>query len=91
MNQQSTSSFPDNPHRSLRIGLHDYMLNLTPFFSPDWFIDAFIKLFGYPCYILTQCGIYFSTAFFYNSLLTHSSVFIVPLPFEICLKNKFLF
>ena len=64
MNQQSTSSFPDNPYRSLRFGLHDYMLNLTPFFSPDWFTDAFIKLFGYPCYILTQCGIYFSTALF---------------------------
>ena len=40
------------------------MFNLTPFFSPDWFTDAFIKLFGYPCYILTQCGIYFSTALF---------------------------
>ena len=64
MNQQSDNSFPSNPYRSLRIGLHDYMLNLTPFFSPDWFTDAFIKLFGYPCYILTQCGIYFSTALF---------------------------
>ena len=64
MNQQSAISFPDNPYRSLRIGLHDYMLNSTPFFSPDWFTDAFIKLFGYPCYILTQCGIYFSTALF---------------------------
>ena len=64
MNQQSHNSFPSNPYRSLRIGLHDYMLNLTPFFSPDWFTDAFIKLFGYPCYILTQCGIYFSTALF---------------------------
>ena len=40
------------------------MFNLTTFFSPDWFTDAFIKLFGYPCYILTQCGIYFSTALF---------------------------
>ena len=64
MNQQSASPFPDNPYRSLRIGLHDYMLNSTPFFSPDWFTDAFINLFGYACYILTQCGIYFSTALF---------------------------
>ena len=64
MNQQSDNSSPSNPYRSLRIGLHDYMLNLTPFFSPDWFTNAFIKLFGYPCYILTQCGIYFSTALF---------------------------
>ena len=63
LNQQSASSFPDNPYRSLRIGLHDYMLNLTPF-SPDSFTDAFIKFFGYPCYFLTQFGIYFSTALF---------------------------
>ena len=30
MNQQSSGSFSDNPYRSPRIGLHDYMLNLTP-------------------------------------------------------------
>ena len=64
MNQQSPGSLSDNPYRSLRIGLHDSMLNLTPFFSPDWFTDAFIKLFGYSCYFLSQCGIYFSTALF---------------------------
>ena len=50
------------------------MLNLTPFFYPDWFTDAFIKIFGYPCYILIQCGIYFSTdlllQFAFNTLLS---------------------
>ena len=74
MNQQPSGSFPDNPYISLRIGLHDYMLNLAPFFSPDWFTDAFINLFGYPCYILTQCAIYFSTALFlqfaFNTLIS---------------------
>ena len=64
MNQQSPGSLSDNPYRFLRIGLHDYMLNLTPFFSPDWCTDAFIKLFRYLCYILSQCGISFSTALF---------------------------
>ena len=81
MNQQSNSSFPNNPYRSLRIGLHDYMLNLTPFFSSDWFTEAFIKLFGYPCYIVTQCGIYFSTALFlqfaFNTLFSIYRSFIV--------------
>ena len=33
-----------NPYNTLRIGLHDKLINLT------------IVLFGYPCYILTQCG-----------------------------------
>ena len=66
MSKQSSELLPDNPNRSLRIVLFDYMLNLTPFASPGWFTDAFSKLFGYPWYILTQCGIYFSTAFFLN-------------------------
>ena len=83
MSKQSSELLPDNPYRSLRIGLrtYDYMLNLTPFFSPDWFTDAFIKFFGYPCYILTQCGIYFSTAIFlqlaFNMLLKINRSFTV--------------
>ena len=56
MKQQSSGSLSDNPYTSLRIGFYDYMLNSTQFFSPDWFTDAFIKLFGFPRYILTQCG-----------------------------------
>ena len=38
-----------NPYNTLRIGLHDKLLNLTPFFTPTWFSDAFFALFGYPC------------------------------------------
>ena len=42
----------------------DYkLLNLTPLFTPSLSADAFITLFGYPCYIFTQCGIYFTTIF----------------------------
>ena len=60
-----------NPYNTLRIGLHDKLLNLTPLlFTPSWFADAFITLFGYPFYILTQCGIYFSTFRFIQALLT---------------------
>ena len=60
-----------NPYITLLIGLHDKLLNLTPIFTPTWFADAFIALFGYPCYILTQCGIYFSTTLlFIQALLT---------------------
>ena len=51
----------DNSYNTLRIGLHDKLINLTPLFTPTWFSDAFIALFGYPCYILTQCGRCFST------------------------------
>ena len=50
------------------------MLNLTLFFASEWFTDAFIELFGYPCYILTQCGISLSTAlllrFAFNTILS---------------------
>ena len=60
----------DNPYNTLCIGLHDRLLNLTPLFTPTWFADAFIALFGYPCYILTQCGIYFSTFLFVQATIT---------------------
>ena len=46
-----------NPYNKLRFGLHDKLLNLTPLFTSSWFADAFITLFGYPSYNLTQCGI----------------------------------
>ena len=59
-----------NPYNTLRIGLHDKLLNLITLFTPTWFSDAFIALFGYPCYILTQCGKYFSTFLFVQATLT---------------------
>ena len=59
-----------NPYNTLRIGLHDKLLKLTPLFTPSWFSDAFITLFGYPCYLLTQCGIHSSTFFFIQAFLT---------------------
>ena len=45
-------------------------MNLTPLFTPTWFSDAFIALFGYPFLILTQCGIYFSTFLFVQATIT---------------------
>ena len=60
----------DNPYNTLRIGFHDKLINLTPLFTPTWFSDVFIALFGYPCYILTQCGNYFFTYLFIQTLLT---------------------
>ena len=46
-----------NPYNTLRIGLHDKLINLAPLFTRNWFSDVFIALLGYPCYILTQCDI----------------------------------
>ena len=57
------------PFKTLRIGLQDKLINVTPLSSPTWFSDAFIALFGYPCYILTQCGIYISTCLFIQTML----------------------
>ena len=42
-----------NLYNTLRIGLQDKLLNLTPLFTPIWFSDAFIALLEYPCYNLT--------------------------------------
>ena len=60
----------DSPYNTLGLGLHDKLINLTPFLTPTWFSDAFIALFGYPCYILTQCGIYLSTFLFIQATIT---------------------
>ena len=64
MSNQPSEVMADIPYQSLRFSLYDFMLNLTPFLTPDWCTDAFIKLFGHLCYILTQCGIYFFNALF---------------------------
>ena len=59
-----------SPCNTVRIGLHDKLLNLTFLFKPSWFADALITLFGYPCYILTHCRNNFSTLFSIQALLT---------------------
>ena len=59
----------ENLYCTLRIGLHDKLISLTPLFTPAWFADAFFALFGYS-YILSQCGIYFSTFLFIQATLT---------------------
>ena len=58
------NSLHENPSKTLRIGLNDKFIYLSPRFSPKWFSDAFIALFGYPRSIITQYGIYFSTFLF---------------------------
>ena len=74
----------DNPYNTLRIRLHDKLINLTNFFTPTWFSDAFIALFGYPCYILTESGIYFSTFLFVQATIT----LFVKLYKTISIKNN---
>ena len=63
------NSPPENPYNTLRNGVHDKLINLTPLFTPTWFSDAFIALFVYSCYILTQYGICFSTFLFVQATL----------------------
>ena len=60
----------ENLYNTLRIGLHDKLINLNPLFTPTWFSNAFIAPFGYPWYILTQCGLYFSTSLFVQATST---------------------
>ena len=78
-----------NPYNTLRIGLHDKLLNLTPLFTPTWFSDAFIALFGYPCYILTQSGMYFSTFLFVQATLTLIVKLYKTISNKYNLKNNF--
>ena len=63
-----TNSPHEIPYNTLRIGLHGKLRNLTSLFTPTWFSDAFLALFGYPCYFLTQRGIHFSIFVLYKQL-----------------------
>ena len=70
MHNEQHSHTGSNPYYHSRVGLHDLLLNLLPLFNPNWFSQAFINLFGYPWFILTQCGIHFSTFLFIREVLT---------------------
>ena len=52
--------------------LHDYMLPLTPFFSPKSFTDAFIKLSGNHAIFYLNVEVCFSTALSFSLLSTLS-------------------
>ena len=60
-----------NPYKTLRIELHDKLLYLTPLFTPTWFSDAFIALFGYPV-TFSHNVVYTFLHFFSYKLLLHS-------------------
>ena len=51
------------------IGELDHLLNFAPLFAPDWFVDAFIAIFDFPCYFRIQCGKYFSNFCLYRMIL----------------------
>ena len=74
----------ENLYKTLPIGLHDRLINLTPLFTHTWFFDAFVTLFGYPCYILTQCGIYFSMFRFIQATI----ILIIKLHKTISIENN---
>ena len=70
MHNEQHSHTGSNPYNHLTIGLYDNLLNLLPLFNPNWFSQAFLISFGYPCCILTQCGFYFSTFLFIREVST---------------------
>ena len=86
-NEQHSHTEP-NPYNHLRIGLNDHLLNLLPLFNPNWFSQAFIDFFGYSCYVLTQCGIYFSTFLFLREVLTFLLKFYRTVGIKYNLQSK---
>ena len=88
MHNEQHSHTGSNPYNILRIGLHDLLLSLLPLFNPIWFSQAFITLFGYPCYILPQCGIYFSTFLFIREVLTFLFRFYRPISIKYNLQSN---
>ena len=78
-----------NPFNHLRIGVHDHLLNLLPLFNPDWFSQAFIYFFGYPCFVLRHYGIYFSTILFIREVLTFLLKFYRTISIKYNLQSNF--
>ena len=64
----------ENPHNTLRIGLHGKLINLTPLFTPISFSDAFYPIFGYPCYILTMWNIFCYISFHASNDHSHCRI-----------------
>ena len=64
-NYDANAAVP-NPSKTFRNILHYKGLNLTPLFTPTWFSDAFIALFGYPSY---KREIYISTVNFKRAIV----------------------
>ena len=78
----------DNPYNTLRIGLYDKLINITSLFTPTWFSDVFIALFGYPCYIPTQCGIRFSAFLSIQATITLLIKFCKTISIKYHLKHN---
>ena len=77
-----------NPYNHSRIAFHYHLLYLLPLFNPDWFSQDFINFFGYPCYVLTQCGIYFSTFLFIREALNFLLKFYGTISIKYNLQNN---
>ena len=60
-----------NPYNTLRIGLHDKLLNLTPLFTPTWFSDAFLHFLD-TLVIFSHNVVYTFLHFFLYKLLSPS-------------------
>ena len=73
----------DNPYNTLRISLHDKLLNLTPLFTPTWFSDGFITLF----WISLLCSYSVWNIFFYISFVQATITLIIKLYKTISIKH----
>ena len=91
VHNEQHSHTESNPYNHLRIGSHDHLLNLLPLFNPDWFSQAFINFFGYPCYVLTQCGIYFSIFLFLREIYTFLLKFYRTISIKYNLRSKIFY
>ena len=67
----------------LRVGLHSHLLNIAPSFAPDWYVDAFNELNGFPCFIQTKYLFRFSTVVFVQYVIT------ILLKFYKCISIKY--
>ena len=62
------------------VGSHDHFLKNARLSAPDWLANAFIAIFGFPCFNLTQTVILFSIFLFLEIFVT--------ILFKFCISQK---
>ena len=80
-----------NPYNTLRIGLHDKVLNLTPLFTLTWFSDAFLHFLDTLVTFLHNVAYTFLHFFLYKLLLHLLLNFTKQYPLYIILKMILLY
>ena len=77
-----------NAYNVLGVGQQDHLQKTAPLFASDWFADAFLALFVFPCFFLSQSGKSFSAFLFLQNVLPFLLMFYMPVSIKYRIFGK---